>query len=677
MVEKLNDYQKEAVTDESQVALVNANVGSGKTTVLIAKVFYLHFKKGVKYNDMVILTFTNKAASEIKKRIMDAETGITEEDMPYFGTFHSVALKMLKTFLEVKRLGYTAEFTVMDPDELHEMAAQLISEEGFRIKYKNKLKKRFEELRSGKTSFGRMKYEDDIEALWAALVEEKKKQNKMDFDDLINNAEQLLEEEAFCPSWIIVDEFQDCDERQLAFMKALKGPDTKIFAVGDPNQIIYTWRGSKRNIFSEFKKEYQAREFTLPVNYRSSTTILEAAKCFLADGTVLQGTRETGNRIALLNHYDPFNEANYLAERIAELHREGARYRDIGVFYRLQKQSGILEEVFERANLPCEVSMRKTLKDIPVLNWFVKLLKAAVNENDTGNLISVLKDKTFGEGLSKSKIKKVVVDKTDISSVLYEKVKGFQKWCIEAEHSRDLYGYFDLDSYLSPTSAVFGENKNYVKNLIQLIFECPHAQGFSALEKIKDFVNSSALYGVDIVKKNIHVAEDSVKLMTLHACKGLEFKHVFIIGANYGLIPLCTGSLEEMEEEKRLFFVGITRAIDNLEISYYTSTGSGRVQSGQSSYLYKLPKHLIQGPDGTGEKSDLQALRREIKSNMEKNPENDAHHNDKLEKVKVRHERYGLGTVESEDENTITVQFEGYGLKEFAKGFNPLEYLIE
>jgi len=161
--------------------------------------------------------------------------------------------------------------------------------------------------------------------------------------------------------------------------------------------------------------------------------------------------------------------------------------------------------------------------------------------------------------------------------------------------------------------------------------------------------------------------------MTLHACKGLEFKYVFIIGANSGLIPLNSGSAEEQAEEKRLFFVGITRAIDELEISYYTNPGSPRVMPGRSSYLYLLPQHIIESSDRLVTRSDLNAFRREIKNNIEKSVKNELI--DKEIKLKVRHERYGIGTVESEDENTITVLFGGYGIKEFAKGFNSLEFL--
>jgi DNA helicase II / ATP-dependent DNA helicase PcrA len=671
--DRLNKYQKEAVTNENQVALVNANVGSGKTTVLISKIFYQHFNKGIDFKDMVVLTFTNKAAVEIKKRITDAQVDISDEDMPYFGTFHSVALNMLRNILPVANLGYTNTFSVMDPDELIEMAMELIAENGFKIKYKNKLKKRFEELKAGKTSYAGMKYEDDIQSLWEATCKEKINQNKMDFNDLIINAKKLLDTVAFSPKWIIIDEFQDCDESQLEFIKALKGREAKIFAVGDPNQIIYTWRGSVNNIFNKFKSEYDAQELTLPVNYRSSTTILEAARCFLSKDTLLTGTREAGNPINLVKHYDPFNEANYLMDKIEELHNNGVCYKEIAVFYRTQKQSKLIEEVFQRGNIPFQVSVRKTLTDIPVLRWLVNLLKTSVNVDDKSNLISVLKDKNFGEGLSKAKIKKIVLDKTDVNSSLYTKVRGFESWSLNQKSTLSIYDYFELDSYLSPTSVTFLENREYVLNFLDKIIQYINYKSLSLSVGIKEFINSSALYGTDILKEDINLSKDCVKLMTLHACKGLEFKYVFIIGVNYGLIPLKSSFKEEEEEEKRLFFVGLTRAIDNLEISYYTHPGNPWVLPGQSSYIEMLPKHLIKSSENNESSTNLRDLRREIKNNMESSMKNQVIKEEI--KKKVRHERYGIGTVESEDDNTIRVTFEGYGIKEFAKAFNPLQFL--
>ncbi|MRH41551.1 AAA family ATPase [Aquibacillus halophilus] len=686
MLNKLNTYQKDAVLDNSPALLLNAHVGSGKTTVLIAKVMYLHLVKEIDLKDMVVLTFTNKAAEEIKDRIKVENPEIKEKDMPYFGTFHSVAAKLLSQSLPIQDIGYTKDFTIMDQDELIELANRLIIEHRFTIKFKNKLTNRIEAIKNGNKLYGNMKREDDIGSLWECMVEEKQKQNKMDFDDLIVHAMTLLKTGTFTPKWVIIDEFQDCDSAQLAFMKAMCGTGTKLFVVGDPNQIIYSWRGSEKNIVKTFKQTYDAKEMSLPINYRSSSTILDAAKQFLADSSELEGVREEGNKIVVKNHYNPFNEAQYLCDQIKKLTSEGTvSYKDIAIFYRTQRQSKTIEDALTKENIPVEVSIKKSLKDIPVLRWFVSLLKASINSNDKNNIITALNDKGFGEGLSFAKIRGLFNNKAEDSSVLLAKIFGFNTWFKDAEvgNSLEIYDYFELDNYLSPTSSTYLENKTFILDFFDSMAHFIEEKNLSLTEGMRDYLNSSALYGIQIVKDSIDEENDSVKLMTLHACKGLEFNRVYIVGANDGLIPLRTASSEVQEEEKRLFFVGITRAKDDLEISYYTNPGDYRVLEGPSNFVYMLPSHLVAKEENEAQKVDLQSIRKEILANQSKNTQSlDAEpikEVDPEEQAKdgkrVKHEKYGEGIVESEDEDSITVIFDAYGSKTFSKLFTSLEYL--
>jgi DNA helicase-2/ATP-dependent DNA helicase PcrA len=275
ILEKLNEYQREAVLDESEACIVNANVGSGKTTVLISKIIYLHYAKGVSYKDMIVLTFTNKAANEIKERLTDLDSSIAFEELEGFGTFHSVALNLLKNKLPIEKLGYTKDFIVIEPEEEIDMAMKLIQEEKLVVKYKNRLKKRLEEAMWVTAEEDKVsKYNDDIFKLAQLLKEEKAKQNKMTFSDLLENANVLLEDFKLEPKWIIIDEVQDSDKLQLDFIDKLKGLSTRLFAVGDPNQVIYSWRGSSLLAVYTLKHRYNARELSLPINYRSSSSIL-------------------------------------------------------------------------------------------------------------------------------------------------------------------------------------------------------------------------------------------------------------------------------------------------------------------------------------------------------------------------------------------------------------------
>ena len=713
-LQRLNEYQKAAVFDESSACLVNANVGSGKTTVLITKVMYLHYEKQIPYEQMVVLTFTNKAADEIKERLYALEPEITEEQLWGFGTFHSVCLTMLKKMLPVEKLGYTKEFMVMDPDEELEMAEQLILTYQLKIKYKNRLKKRLEQKNS--------KYQDDIEKLKALLKEEKRRQDKMTFDELLENTCKLVkmsEQKMDDISWIIVDEVQDSDEKQLELIDCLKKPQACFFAVGDPNQVIYSWRGSAFHIFYQLKTKYQATELTLPVNYRSSSEILAVARCFMQQGGTLQGGRESGDKIQIRNMYDPFQEADYLAGRIRELHASGLPYREIAVFYRLQNQSEIFEHVFEKEGIPFEVSLKKTVKDIPVLDWLIRVLRFSVNPKDKSSGIAVLADKRYGLGMSVKEAEKTIdslcetrkmqietpqSEKQKINSDIRRQMLGFSQAYFNAQSTtaEDLWNYFSLEDHLHPTTASYVEDRTCVMDFLERMITYQKEQQKNVVEGFSEFLNMASLYGTNILKKEIHNENDTVKLMTLHASKGLEFSHVFITGVNYGLIPLQTKSFEEEEEEQRLFFVGITRAKEHLELSYYTSPGQYRAAPGPSRYLRMIPGNLIEGQEKDRESpaAHLQDLKRQIlasRTNQSehielqeagkisecKNPSaNTGTKNLSLEddmvttqKRRVRHPKYGTGSVVREDDMMITVDFDDYGEKELMKMFGGLEEL--
>lgn len=696
-IRQLNGYQKEAVFDESRALLVNAHVGSGKTTVLIAKVLYLSLEKDVDFRDMVVLTFTNKAADEMKERIKKHFPELNDNDIPYVGTFHSVAKTLLSTVLAVEDLGFTKEFTIMDPDEMMEMANRLIIEKRYRIKYQNKLLTRIEEYKKGKKLYSNMKYEDDIERLWDDIEALKRAQNKMDFDDLIEHATLLLKDGTFQPKWIIVDEFQDCDEAQLEFIKAMCGADTKLFVVGDPNQIIYTWRGSDREVFAKFKAHFDAKEMTLPINYRSTATILDAAKTFLSDSSKLEGMRDQGSKIKVKHHYNPFQEAHYLADEIKNLVRSGLAYNDIAVLYRTKRQAAVLEDVLEREGIPFEVSVKKSLKDVPVLSWFLSVLKAAVNEKDENNMIAALMHREFGDDVTYSEVKRLLKGESGVVSTLFDRIKDFRHWARRKtpDDIGELYDYFALDDHLSPTSASYEAHKGFILDFLNKAKEFMEEKKLGLYEGLLDFVNSSTLYGLSVFDETADLEDDSVKLMTLHACKGLEFKKVFIIGANDGLLPLRTKNLDEYEEEKRLFFVGMTRAKDDLEISYYTNPSEPWVTGGPSTFLSMIPEHLIEREEvETAGEVDLKDLARKIVERME---QKEVQQLDAEEPVRVeaepvaddgddagaeasdgqlvRHPKYGEGVIEKEDEATITVKFEGYGSKTFSKLFVRLEYL--
>lgn len=728
---RLNEYQKSAVLDESPACVVNANVGSGKTTVLIGKILYLYLDRGIPLEKMTVLTFTNKAADEIVERLRKRKPDIAPDQVQGFGTFHSVALRMLKNSLPVEDAGWTKEFTVMDPDEETDLAMKVIREYGLKIKYKNRLQKRLEqEYQNWLAGKAESRYRDDMYRLYQLLEEEKKRQNKMSFADLLRAGEELLRikaedsgvekrDEKSGPAWILVDEVQDSDLMQIEFLDALRGGKAKIFAVGDPNQVIYSWRGTGDNMFYLIKHRFGAKELTLPVNYRSNASILAAANRFLQFGNRIQGIREEEQRITVRNHYDPFQEAEYLAEKIQTLHRNGKSYREIAVFYRLQSQSGILEKVFDRYGIPYEMSVKKTLKDIPVLNWLVKVLRVSVNPADTQMAAEVLADPGYGE------------------ESMYPRMTEFSEETGKRESvsAGELFAYFGLREALHPSSAGYQEDERLVMDFLEKMCascnkEMESGQG-NLTAAVREFINSSALYGMktdagekapgDISEcegagpepdeKDRTAEPDRVSLMTLHASKGLEFDTVFIIGVNQGMIPLRCKNFEQEEEERRLFFVGITRAENNLELSWYTNPGEPGAIGEPSRYLRMIPEQLLDREDagkpenvrsgesagGDGRKSDLHQLRKQVqeqirlKSEHARRPgsagiaERGAHlqgetvkkekEQKEPEVIRVRHRKYGEGILISEDDMMIEAEFREYGRKKFLKAFGEVEVL--
>jgi DNA helicase-2/ATP-dependent DNA helicase PcrA len=668
-LERLNEHQKEAVLDESDACVVNANVGSGKTTVLISKIMHLHYAKNVSYRDIIVLTFTNKAANEIKERLISSDENVETEELGGFGTFHSVALHLLKDVLPLENTGYTKDFLVIEPEEELDMAMQIIQEQKLSIKYKNRLKKRLEQAVP-------TQYNDDMVQLVQLLKEEKIRQNKMAFSDLLSNANALLEDHKLEPKWIIIDEVQDSDKLQLDFIDKLQSEGTRLFAVGDPNQVIYSWRGSAFNVFSALKKKYGAKELTLPLNYRSSSSILEAARCFLQDGSCLTGIREQGSKIVVRNHYNPFNEACYLADKIRDIHASSVPYNEIAVFYRLQSQSQVLEDVFSKNEIPYEVSLRKTISDIPVLNWLIKLFRFSLNHNDLTSGIYVLGSRDYGEGMTEKEAGKIVKNEQHDKSELYAKMFRFTSLCSEVSGADEIYGYFEFDKYIRPTASTYKQDKESICALLEIIIEYVQEKQMTFMEGLSDFINSSALYGVNILKRDVNSAADSVKLMTLHASKGLEFSHVFITGVNYGLIPLQTSGFDGDDEERRLFFVGITRSKDYLELSYYTNPDQYRVMPGESRYISIIPSKLVQNDTVESRSVDLQELKKQIQRAKAENAGSAVHDPANPEPQKqVSHKKYGKGKVIKEDEMMIEVEFENYGVKEFMKAFSELEYI--
>jgi superfamily I DNA/RNA helicase len=356
---RLNPSQLTAVLSDEPATLVRAQVGSGKTTVLVHKVLYLHIALGVPLREIAVLTFTNKAAREILSRLgaMSMNLVVESLDEPahdgwLVGTFHGVARTLLAQALPLERIGYRADFGILDESSREELREELIKRHKLKVGRRSSLRRRMREPAA----------EGPLHTLAGLVAEAKRDRNVMDFDDLLDFASRLLEgsreelRRPVAPRWLLVDEVQDCEPRELLFLRNLAAAHTRFFAVGDPRQAIYGFRNGDLDVCARLAQDWRCRCLDLPRNYRSTGIILQAARAVLGvqpgQGASLVGSREPGEVIVIQRHHDPESEAEHLADRIGALRAEGVPLGQVAVLYRLRNQGEVVARVFSARGLP-------------------------------------------------------------------------------------------------------------------------------------------------------------------------------------------------------------------------------------------------------------------------------------------------------------------------------------
>ena len=693
----LNNYQLQAVFSEDRKVLLSAMVGSGKTTVLTHKILYLHFIKAIPLSEMVVLTFTNKAAREIRERILsfyEESEGIQSEDLRYFGTFHSVARQLIKEHPQLSELGFTPSFSIMDKEAKEEFLLRLIHTHELDVKYHNKLDQRLKLYRNEKQIlYANMKNEDDLPQLLEISRKEKQANNLMDFDDLISIVNWLLKQECSLEAkWVIVDEFQDCNPEQVQLLNYLSVKDSSFFAVGDPNQSIYAWRGSTEQIFESYITDTSCRMMRLPLNYRSSGQLLSAAACLLNDErNDLQATRTAGNKLRLVNHFDDNQEAFYYASQFKSLHSSGTAWEQIAILFRTRQQINLFESIFSKEDIPFEVISKSSLKDYPALFWLKKVLLAGLQANDMDSILSVFTSSDFGclkngkallnaynkfsnEKTFNSKLEafteflKFKYPKETTHIKLANSLLDFQDQLLKTSRQFDLYGYLNLDEVLKPISVHYTENVCQVKQAILELDLYIQKQSFgNNIEAYQAAMGQVSLEGHFQINTGIKKSQEGVRLLTIHAAKGLEFDHVFLSGANTGLIPLNRKKAgpNHLQEEKRLLFVALTRAKNNMEIAWHSQSSSWNAEEGPSYFLNAIPSTLIDRIENT--KPEITIKKFEDPQESNDSPWKKG--------MKIRHPKYGEGTVISSTDKEILCEFGKFGEKSFAPQWATLKKL--
>lgn len=657
ILDKLNDEQIKAVTHNKGPLLVLAGAGSGKTRVLTYRIAYLITEYNVSPWNIIALTFTNKAAGEMRERIDDI-VGAGSENI-WVSTFHSTCVRILRRFGE--SIGYNRNFTIYDSDDSKSVMKSIIKRRNLDKKSINE-KKALSVISANKNalitpSMYAYENEGDYRAkLYAELYTEYQdrllKSNAMDFDDLIMKTVELFKTDAQALayyrrrfSYILVDEYQDTNTAQFELLKLLAepGPDNSecnICVVGDDDQSIYKFRGANIYNILNFEKVFpDTTTIRLEQNYRSTRNILNAANGVISNNTMrkkkkLWSKKGDGIPIDYIRYGSDFEEACGIVSSIKQGIDEGNNYKDYAILYRTNAQSRIFEENLVNLNIPYKIVgglnfySRKEIKDIIA---YLKTIDNGLDDIAVRRIINIPR-----RGIGLTTIDRIM-NYADIHEIsFYEALKDAEyidgigrsktkltEFVALIEHFRELISQdgFSVEelvkSILSDTgymNMLTEEDTDEANARIENIEEFINKTITFALE---DYVTDSSgnasvlsqfLENVALVSEADTIGEDSnvVLLMTLHGAKGLEFPHVFIAGMEDGIFPsdMSIYSLDnsELEEERRLCYVGITRAMETLTIS----SAARRMKNGEtmfnapSRFIYEIPRYLIKESSSEG-----------------------------------------------------------------------------
>lgn len=694
LIDSLNNRQKEAVVNTDGPMLILAGAGSGKTKVLTTKVAYLIEEKNIDPNNILAITFTNKAAKEMKERIFKLEGN--SAFYIQISTFHSFGLKILKENCEL--LGYEKNFTILDSDDSLSIIKKIMKELNIDAnKYnpkaiKNVISNNKNEIIDPEKYSLCVNTDFDEIALEVYRKYEKslKINNAVDFDDLLilplklfNNNPGVLQKYQEKYKYVFIDEYQDTNEPQYILSKMISAKYKNITVVGDADQAIFTWRGANYKNILNFEKDYKdAKVVLLEENYRSTKTILNAANNVIKNNKVrkeknLWTQNEEGSKITYYKAFDEKDESNYVVNEIKKLIEKGVNPKDICVLYRANAQSRTVEEAFLTSNISYNIVgsyafyNRKEIKDL------IAYLKLIYNNKDDVSLLRVINYPKRGIGnkaIENLAIKSNVLDKS-----LYEVIDSGK----ELEFKNMIEEIKKEESHLTLTELIdmVLDKSGMKKSLedeksIEADIRLENLEEFKSIAKameinegivsLEELLDKLALVSDVSEQKNDN--EDKVTLMTMHAVKGLEYDYVFVVGVEEGLFPHSNSleSNDELEEERRLCYVAITRAKKKLYlINARSRILYGKVSSNvPSRFINEISDEYI---ETIGKKEDSNVFKPKIDKNKMMNEDNDLHPGDM-----VNHDKYGFGVVVTIDGSIATISFKRDGLKKLMKNHKSI-----
>ena len=735
----LNPPQREAVAQTEGPVLILAGAGSGKTRVLTHRIAYLMDEKGVNPWNILAITFTNKAAQEMRERV-DKLVGFGSESI-WVSTFHSACVRILRRHID--NLGYDTNFTIYDTDDQKSLMKDVCR----KMNIDTKIYKERSLLAQISHAKDELLTPDDMEMKAAGDYNMKKvasvyreyqaalrKNNALDFDDLIVKTVELFEkcgavleyyQERF--KYIMVDEYQDTNTAQFKFISLLAQRYQNLCVVGDDDQSIYKFRGANIGNILGFEHVFpDARVIRLEQNYRSTRNILNAANQVIANNTerkakTLWTENEEGSKVHFRQFLNAYEEAEYVAGEIGQLKRNGlGNYRDCAILYRTNAQSRIFEEKFIAANIPYKLVggvnfyARKEIKD---LLCYLKTINNARDDLAVQRIINVPKrgigattlgrvqDYADNMGISLYEALRVAEEVPSIGRSL-SKIDGFVTFIQMLKSKADvltveeiLQEVIDSTGYVAELEAEdTEESRARIENIDELISktvayqEAMEEQNQSAT--LSGFLEEVALVAdIDTVDPD----QDYVLLMTLHSAKGLEFPKVFMVGMEDGIFPshmtISYGDDGEMEEERRLCYVGITRAMKDLTLT----CAQQRMIRGETQYnrvsrfVREIPRELVDlGHTIQEKKPKVEELiptpakyskMKEILQGRNYKPREfkvtKANSLDYEVGDTVRHIKFGVGIVkeivEGGRDYEVTVEFDKVGVKKMFASFAKLK----
>ena len=643
LLKELNPRQKEAVMETEGPCLVIAGAGSGKTKVLTYKISYLMKEKGVKPWNILAITFTNKAANEMKERV-NALVGDAINDI-WLGTFHSICVRILRKFID--RIGYEQSFAIFDTTDQKTLIKNCMKELNIDPKLftdrsilseisnaKNDMltPEKYEEIANGD-------YRKEVTSKVYYLYQKKLRENNaIDFDDIINFTINILTDNADVLDYysnkfkyILVDEYQDTNKSQFMLISLLASRFGNITVVGDNDQSIYRFRGADITNILNFEKDFPGSKIVkLEQNYRCTGNILKAANAVIKHNQnkyekKLWTENEEGNLPYIYCGEDEYGEASFIVEEINKLRREEYfKYSDYVVLYRMNSQSRAIEDILRREDIPYKIVgglkfyERKEIKDI------IAYLRLIANPADNLSLERIINEPKRGVG--KTSIENVEKISAELGISMYQVIKEADKYIpriynntrefiklIEELRSLDVpiselikqtlnkSGYTDS---LKNENTVEAESR--IENLEEFLTVAMEFEKEEADNSLPEFLETISLSSDT---DNLEETDNMVTLMTLHSAKGLEYPVVFLVGMEDGIFPghKSIDNPEDIEEERRLFYVGITRAKQYLFLTFArkrTIFGSTSFNP-PSRFLKEIPQELLEGYDeALGEKED-------------------------------------------------------------------------